>query len=249
LKPHLSRYWLNTKETDPAVFQQQLETVCDTYAQAQDNHQAGIHTISTDEMTGIQALERRFPTKPMRPGLIERREFEYKRHGTQTLISNLEVATGEIIAPTIGDRRTEMDFALHIARTIATDPDAEWVFVVDQLNIHMSETLVRVVAAECGIDDDLGVKGKSGILRSMDTRRDFLSDPTHRVRFVFVPKHSSWLNQIEIWFSILVRRLLKRASFVSVHDLKQQILDFILYFNRALAKPFKWTYTGRPLQV
>lgn len=249
MKPHRSRYWLNTKETDPQVFQRQVETVCDAYASAQDNHQVGIHTISTDEMTGIQALERLFPTKPMRSGQIEKREFEYKRHGTQTLIANFEVATGEIIAPTIGDRRTEMDFALHIARTIATDPDAEWVFVVDQLNIHMSETLVRVVAAECGIEDDLGVKGKAGILHNKASRRAFLSDPTHRVRFVFVPKHSSWLNQIEIWFSILVRRLLKRASFVSTDDLRQRILDFIAYFNRALAKPFKWTYTGRPLQV
>ena len=249
MKPHLSRYWLNSKETDPAVFQQQVETVCDTYADAQNNHQAGIHTISTDEMCGIQALERLFPTKPTRPGQIEKREFEYKRHGTQTLIANFEVATGEIIAPTIGDRRTEMDFALHIARTIATDPDTEWVFVVDQLNIHMSETLVRVVAAECGVEDNLGVKGKVGILHNKASRRAFLSDPTHRVRFVFVPKHSSWLNQIEIWFSILVRRLLKRASFVSTDDLRQRILDFIAYFNRALAKPFKWTYTGPPLQV
>lgn len=249
MKPHLSRYWLNTKERDPDVFQQQVETVCDVYAAAQDNYQAGIHTVSTDEMTGIQALERVFPTKPVRPGQVEKREFEYNRHGTQTLISNLEVATGEIIAPTIGDRRTEMDFAQHIARTIATDPQAEWVFVTDQLNTHMSETLVRVVAAECGVENDLGSKGKQGILKAMATRSTFLSDPTHQIRFVYVPKHSSWLNQIEIWFSILVRRLLKRASFISVEDLKQRMLDFIDYFNRALAKPFKWTYTGRPLQA
>jgi hypothetical protein len=247
LKPHLSRYWLNTKETDHDIFQQQVEAVCDTYADAQDNYEQGIHTISTDEMTGIQALERLFPTKPVRPGLVERREFEYKRHGTQTLIANFEVATGELIAPTIGDRRTEMDFAQHIACTIVTDPDAEWVFVVDQLNIHMSETLVRVVAAECEYEADLGVKGTAGILQSMVTRQTFLTDPSHRIRFVYVPKHSSWLNQIEIWFSILVRRLLKRASFMSVTDLKQRILAFIDYFNRVLAKPFKWTYTGRPL--
>lgn len=247
MKPHLSRYWLNTRETDRDVFQQQVETVCDTYAEALDNYEIGIHTISTDEMTGIQALERLFPTKPMRPGEVEKREFEYKRHGTQTLIANFEVATGAIIAPTIGHRRTEMDFAQHIARTIATDPQAEWVFVLDQLNIHMSETLVRVVDAECQFDADLGIKGKSGILKSMPTRLTFLTHPSHRIRFVYVPKHSSWLNQIEIWFSILVRRLLKRASFSSVTDLKHGILDFIDYFNRVLARPFKWTYTGRPL--
>lgn len=247
MKPHLSRYWLNTKEVDPHVFQQQVEAVCETYAEALGNYEMGIHTISTDEMTGIQALERLFSTKPMRPGDVEKREFEYKRHGTQTLIANLEVATGELIAPTIGDRRTEVDFAQHIARTIATDPDAEWIFVTDQLNIHMSETLVRVVATECQLDIDLGVKGQTGILQSMTTRRAFLTESSHRIRFVYVPKHSSWLNQIEIWFSILVRRLLKRASFASVADLKQRLLDFIDYFNCVLAKPFKWTYTGRPL--
>lgn len=249
MKPHLSRYWLNTKETDPVVFEQEVEIVCDTYAAAQDKYAAGIHTVSTDEMTGIQALERIAPTKPARPGQVEKREFEYERHGTQTLIANFEVATGEVIMPTIGDRRTEMDFAQHIARTVATDPDAAWIFVVDQLNTHMSEPLVQVVAAECGLDEALGTKGKTGILTSMDTRRAFLSDPTHRVRFVYVPKHSSWLNQIEIWFSILMRRLLKRASFTSTADLQARILAFIDYFNRTLAKPFKWTYTGRPLQA
>lgn len=249
MKPHLSRYWLNTREKDPEVFQQGVACVCDTYAAARENREVGIHTVSTDEMTGIQALERIAPTKPARPGQVEKREFEYKRHGTQTLIANLEVATGEIVMPTIGPTRTEMDFAQHVARTIATDPDAEWIFVVDQLNTHLSETLVQVVAAECAIDDALGIKGKHGILQSMATRRVFLTDPAHRVRFVYVPKHSSWLNQIEIWFSILMRRLLKRASFSSTDDLREQILAFVRYFNHTMAKPFKWTYTGRPLQV
>lgn len=249
MKPHLSRYWLNTQETDATVFQQQVENVGEVYASAQSNYEKGIHTVSSDEMTGIQALERLYPTKPARPGQVERREFEYKRHGTQTLIANFEIATGEIVAPTIGERCTEMDFAQHIAQTIATDPQAAWVIVLDQLNLHLSETLVRVVAAECGIEDDLGGKDKTGVLKSMATRMAFLSDPSHRIRCVYVPKHSSWLNQIEIWFSILVRRLLKRASFTSTQDLKPRILDFISYFNRVLAKPFKWTYTGRPLRA
>ena len=152
------------------MFQQQVENVCQTYAAAQGNYQAGIHTVSTDEMSSIQALERLFATKPMRPGQIEKREFEYKRHGTQTLINNLEVATGHIITPTIDDRRTEMDFAQHVARTIATDPDAEWIFVVDQLNTHKSETLVRYLAEYCGIEDDLGRKGKEGIVKSHISR-------------------------------------------------------------------------------
>lgn len=205
--------------------------------------------MSTDEKTGIQALERKHPTRPMVPGKVELREFEYIRHGTQTLIANFEVALGRIIVPSVGPTRTEEDFVTHIERTIATDPDAEWVFVVDQLNTHKSESLVRLVDRLCNINADLGIKGKSGILQSMETRSAFLQDADHRIRFIYTPKHTSWLNQIEIWFSILVRRLLKRASFTSVEELRERILEFIDYFNRTMAKPFKWTCAGRPLVV
>ena len=138
--------------------------------------------------------------------------------------------------------RTEADFKTHIEQTFAQDPQGEWVFVVDQLNTHKSESLVRWVAHVCDIQDELGEKGKSGILKSMKTRADFLIDESHRVRFVYTPVHASWLNQIECWFSILVRRLLKRASFTSIQDLQQRILDFIDFFNKTMAKPFKWTY-------
>jgi len=247
LKPHLSRYWLNADPEDPAAFAAQVQTICTLYQHAQVLHAQGIHLVSTDEKTGIQALERGYPTKPTRPGLVERREFEYIRHGTRCLTVNFEVATGRIATPTVAATRTEPDFLGHVQRTVATDPQAAWIFIADQLNTNQSASLVMWVAAQCGLTADLGVKEKSGILRSMATRAAFLSDPTHRIRFVYTPKHTSWLNQVELWFSILVRRLLKRANCVSTADLEQQLLDFIAYFNVTLAKPFQWTFTGQPL--
>jgi DDE superfamily endonuclease len=226
-----------------------VREVCATYAEAPARYAAGTHTVSTDEKTGIQALERLHPSLPMRPGYIERHEFEYARHGTQCLIANFEVASGAVVAPTVGLTRTEADFAAHVARTVATDPAAAWIFVVDQLNTHQSEALVRLVAAECGLTSDLGVKGKAGILATMASRKAFLEEPRHRIRMVYTPKHSSWLNQVEIWFGILVRRVLKRGSFASVEALRERLLAFIAYFNATLATPFKWTYKGRPLTV
>jgi transposase len=195
--------------------------------------------VSTDEKTGMQALERLHETKPVRPGLVERVEFEYIRHGTLSLIANFEVATGRVISPSFGPTRTEADFVAHIESTVDTDPDAVWIFVVDQLDTHRSAQLVELIARCCGIDEKLGVKGKSGVLKSKGTRKKFLEDSSHRIRFVYTPRHCSWLNQVEIWFSILVRRLLKRSSFSSVEDLKSRTLQFIEYFNSVLAKPFR----------
>jgi transposase len=246
------RYWLNNERAkEPEVFDREVGTVCDYYADALRLHEEGAHLVSTDEKSGIQALERLHPAQPMRPGQrsCERHEHEYKRHGTRCLFANLEVATGEMIAPSIGSTRTNEDFASHIARTIATDPEAEWVFVVDQLNIHQSEALVKLVARECGIELGLDRKGNLGHIKAMASRRTFLQNPTHRIRFVYTPKHTSWLNQIELWFSILSRKLLKRGNFISVEDLSQQILAFVEYFNRTMAKAFKWTYKGPPLKI
>jgi transposase len=207
----------------------------------------GEHVISTDEKTSIQALERIAPTKPCRPGLIERFEYEYVRHGTLCLMANFEVATGEIASFTIGPTRTELDFANHIQQTVSGDPDAVWVFVADNLDTHRSATLVERIAKWCGIADDLGKKGKYGILARKASRAAFLADPSHRIRLVYTPKHCSWLNQVEIWFSVLVRRLLARSSFASLEELQARIEKFIAYFNVTLAKPYRWTCTGRAL--
>jgi len=159
LQPHKSRYWLNAKEKDPQQFQAKVEQVCDCYLQAPRLYaEENTHTVCTDEMTGIQALERVAATLPMKPGQVECREFEYKRHGTTTLIGNFHVVTGQLIAPTLGATRTEEDFVRHVRQTVSTDSQASWVFVVDNLNIHASESLVKYAAETCDIQQDLGKK-------------------------------------------------------------------------------------------
>jgi hypothetical protein len=249
LQPHRSKYWLNAKEKDPKVFQQQVEIVCQTYLEAPDLYfQENTRTVSVDEMPGVQALERIAKSIPMQSGRPERIEYEYKRHGTLCLIGNWDVVLGQMIAPTIRATRTEEDFAWHIHHTVETDAKARWVFIVDNLNTHGSEMLVRYVARLEGIDEStLGKKGKSGILKSVATRQAFLSDRRHRIRFVYLPKHTSWLNQIEIVFGIVGRRVVRRGNFTSLAALKDRLLDFIDYYNRTFAKPFRWTYTGRPV--
>jgi len=243
VQPHRSRYWL-TPPVERETFEREVQVVCDCYHAAPTLAEHGVHTVSTDEKP-MQVLERAHPGLPLVPGHVERRAFEYVRHGTQCLIANLDVSTGQVVAPSLGPTRTEEDFVAHVAQTVDTDPEAEWIFIVDNLNTHRSAGLVEWVAQACGIDADLGIKEKYGILHSMATRGAFLGDPAQRIRFVYLPPHTSWLNQGEIWFGTLSRLVLRRGSHASEVALRHQVLAFIAHYNRALARPIKWTYTGR----
>ena len=233
-------------EVPDAQREEKIVEGCQLYASAPQRAKQGERILSLDELTGVQALERKHPDLPMQPGHVLRREFEYIRHGTLSWFINFDVVTGEIVEPSWGPTRTEEDALAHLKRLIASDQEAtRWHIILDNLNIHQSESLVCWIAELEGIaPETLGVKGKSGILRSMESRAAFLHDSTHKVVLYYTPKHASWMNQVEIWLSILVRKLLKRGNFLSLDDLRDQILAFIAYYNRTMAKPIKWTYTG-----
>jgi len=249
LQPHRSDYWCFTTEKDAELFSKQVRSVCDAYLLAPYRyHRHGIHTVSVDEMTSLQANQRRAETKLPQPGVAGKTECQYTRHGTVCLTGNWHVTLGKMLASTINITRNNRDFAMHIRHTVQTDPEAGWVFILDNLNTHCGESLVRTVAAMLGIDQtSLGIPKKKGVLKSMATRKAFLSDESHRIRFVYLPKHSSWLNQIERIFGIISRRVMRLGSFTSKSDLTKKLLAFIQYFNETFAKPMNWTYNGRPV--
>jgi transposase len=252
LRPHKTKGWCFTTEKDQQAFTQRAQAVCDVYLQAPQNYdQSGVHTVSVDEATGLQANEKRAESLPPRPDQAAKEETQYTRHGTVCLTAAWDVVLGQVVHHNVQKTRTNEDFANFIEQTIGSDPLGRWVFVLDNLNTHSGEPLVRLIARLEGIDPaTLGDKRKrKGILGSTASRQAFLGDPQRRIRFVFTPKHSSWLNQVEVIFGIIKRRALAGASFQSQAALIERITSFISYFNTTFAKPMNWTYTGRPTET
>lgn len=233
MKPHKIRYWLHSpeKSENPETFAAKVNEICSLYLASTDLMEENTCVVSTDEMTGVQALEHKYPDKLPLPGQTAKMEFEYIRHGTTSLIGFFEVATGKIFPPYLNETRGESDFCEAVRQVVETAPEKDWIFVCDGLNTHKSETLVKYVAEACGIDAGLGHKGKSGILKSLRSREEFLHDPSHRIRFVYTPRHCSWMNQIEIWFGIINRKLLRRQSYTSIEEMKESIRRFIEQYN------------------
>jgi transposase len=238
LKPHRSVYWLNSHDPD---FDAKAQDICQLYLAAPHLYEEGRLVLSSDEKTGMQILQRKYPTRPAKPGHLEKREFEYIRHGTRALLTTFCVPTGEVVWD-LGPTRTSADWVKHldhVAQHFAAPKRFDW--VVDNLNTHWSLDVCRWVAERC----QLPFAAKS--LRTGRQRRAFLSDPSHTHVFHFTPLHGSWLNQVELFFSVLSRRFLKRGDFSSAAAFEQRLAQWLETYNRQHAHPYRWTYTGEPL--
>jgi DDE superfamily endonuclease len=238
LKPHRSVYWLNSH--DPA-FDTKARHICDLYVNALRLYHDGRVVICVDEKTGMQILQRKYPTQLAQPGQPEKREHEYIRHGVRALLASFVVPTGQVLW-NCGLTRTSDDFVAHLRTVVAQLPTmARYDGVLDNLNTHWSLEVCRLVAVWC----DIPCVTKE--LACGVQRRAFLSDPTHRHVFHFTPTHGSWLNQVELWFSVFARRFLKRGEFCSGADFENQLCAYLEGYNTHEAHPYRWTYTGQPL--
>lgn len=245
MQPHKNEYWLFPRIKDWSLFVVRVALICQLIMQTIAGSYAKRHLVSVDEKTSIQALERKESTAPFSKGGHKRREFEYKRHGTTCLIAALDIGTGKISHSLLNPTRTEVDFAKFIEAAIKKYPkNEEIIFMTDHLNTHISESLVRLLAEKIKYEGDLGIKGKKGILQNMETRRTFLENEEHLIRFLFTPKHCSWLNPIENWFAKLQRQALTHGNFTSIKVLNENIEDYIVYYNQCLVKTLKWKFKG-----
>jgi transposase len=238
LKPHQSVYWLNSHDPD---FDAKARDICQLYVQAPRFYEQGRLVLCCDEKTGMSIRGRKYPTQPAQPGKPGKREFEYVRYGTRCLLTTFSVPTGEVVWD-LGQTRTSQDWATHLCHVWEHFPPMHrYDWVVDNLNTHWSLDVCRLVAQWCKIP--LVEKG----LRTGKQRRAFLSDAAHKHVFHFTPLHGSWLNQVELFFSVLARRFLKRGDFASVEDFAVRLVKWLEVYNERHAHPYRWTYTGEPL--
>ncbi len=249
LQPHRCDYWLFPKIEDWEEFRERVKLICDLIEKSTNGEETSLKLLSVDEKTGIQALSRHQDHAPDGQGRTLRQESEYIRGGTTGFIGATDVSIGEITNYVISPTRTENDYCQFITQTtnmvFADEKTEKIVILADQLNTHMSESLVRWVVAYCSIIGiELGKKGKDGILKNKQSRKQFLEDPSHKVRFIFTPKHCSWLNPIENWFAKLQTQLLNKGNFQSIEILKQKIQRYIEYYNKYVAKPINWHFEG-----
>lgn len=246
MQPHKTEYWLYPKIENWDWFVGRVKLICFLILRSVAGQSPNYHLLSVDEKTGIQALERYEERGPKSKGFKKRKEYEYIRHGTSTLIAGVNVENGEVIKYHQGQTRNENDYCEFIKEMVYELPELDKVVILaDQLNTHVSESLVIWIAElEEYQRIELGIKGKEGILKNMVSRRRFLEKSHHRVRFVFTPKHCSWLNPIENWFAKLQRHIITNGNFTSVTDLENKIDKYILFHNNELAKPINWKFTG-----
>jgi hypothetical protein len=238
LNPHRSVYWLNSHDS---TFDAKARDICQLYVNALRFYEHGRLVICTDEKTGMQILQRKYPTQPAQPGKPEKREHEYIRHGVRALLASFVVPTGQVLWD-LGVTRTSEDFAAHLAHVVRQLPPMQrYDWVVDNLNTHWSLEVCRLVAQWCNVPC---------VVQTLERgvqRRAFLNDPTHTHVFHFTPTHGSWLNQVELWCSVLARRFLKRGDFSSSDDFETRLMDYLDVYNTHHAHPYRWTYTGQPL--
>lgn len=230
-----------------------MALICELIVEVSRSNGSPFHLVSVDEKTGVQALERIHEGQGVQIGKERRIEYEYERNGTTCLMAAIDVAKGRVVANRIHPTRKEEDFLAFIQLTVSQYPcEDQIIFLADQLNTHMSEALVKWVAEQIQFDQPLGKKRYKGILKDMGSRRQFLEEEHHRIRFVFTPKHCSWLNPIENWFSKLQRHVIRYGNFSSLEEVEHKIKAYIQFYNQCLVKPFKWKFKGftktKPIQ-